>query len=77
MKRGTFPMTNTASHAHVCQDLSSFVSTILSSLCFPPSSSGITGGAVLLLGKVKGESWGHTRGEYLGFLGTSVKDFSS
>lgn len=25
----------------------------------------------------KGSSWDHTRGEYFGFLGTSVKDFSS
>lgn len=46
------------------------------SFCFPPSSSGSTGGA-LALGRVKGSGGGHTRGEYLGFLGTSVKDFSS
>lgn len=42
-----------------------------------PPLLGSTGGAVLALGRVSGSSLGHTRGEYLGFLGTSVKDFSS
>lgn len=58
------------SYQVVCPSFQQFV-------CFPPSSSGSTGGAALALGRVKGSSWGHTRGEYLGFLGTSVKDFSS
>lgn len=51
------------------------------SVCFPPSLLGSTGGAALALGRVdshrRGGVGGHTRGEYLGFLGTSVKDFSS
>lgn len=85
-QRQNFYLLKTGSNVQVClmcmwcvsSSLIKFcVHHSLQSVCFSSSSLGSTGGAALTLGGSNGSSWGHTRGEYLGFLGTSVKDFSS
>lgn len=84
IKSRSFPNTNTVTYVHMCFLCFWYFSWVFSKFYiqysrspFPLSSLGSTRGTALALRNVKRSSWDHTRGEYLGFLGTSVKDFSS